>query len=288
MALLILFCSTMSQAQLSDIARVDYTHLPNANSDIAYSRLRALFNYPVKLKKEGTYLFLGLDYSRINLSIDENAPFYNQDLNTFRLLDFNIGYTMPLNNDWRLGVRLTPGLSSNLSTRDLSIEDAVISCDLVFIKDKTKGSTAIKRWRLIWGLSYSGNRGFPFPLPFISYYKKINKNWSYNLGVPKSNIQYHISKAHRLKYYAELDGFTSNLQRAITVSAFETAESINMSLVLTGLQYEYHIDKNIEFYARSSFILNNQIRLRDSKRNPIEELDTSNPLYFRMGLRLKI
>ncbi len=57
---LLLYCS-LASAQLNDLARVDFTILPAGNSDIEYNRIRALFNYPIKLKKEGTYLFLGLD-----------------------------------------------------------------------------------------------------------------------------------------------------------------------------------------------------------------------------------
>ena len=276
-------------AQLSDIARIDYTNLPGANSGIEYNRTRALFNYPIKLKKEGTYLFLGLDYSNVNLiTNDKELIFNSEELDDFQLLDFNIGYTAPLKNDWRLGFRFTPGFSSNLSAKNFSIEDVVLSSDLVFIKDKTKDDTVEKPWRLIFGVSYSGNRGFNFPLPFISYYKKLNKKWSYNLGIPKTNIQYHISKKHRLKYYVELDGFTSNLQSGILLNNNETAESINMSLIISGLQYEYHIAKHVQFYITSAYILDNKVRLRDRKRNNIEALDDSNIIYLRTGIKLKI
>lgn len=148
----------------------------------------------------------------------EIPSFDKREIDGFQLLDLNIGYTTPLKNDWRLGVRLTPGFSSNLTANDLTFEDIVLSGDIVFIKDKTKDETVAKPWRLMLGVSYSGNRGFPFPLPFISYYRKFNPNWSYNVGVPKSNLQYHISENHRLKLYAELDGFTSNLQRGVLVN----------------------------------------------------------------------
>ena len=287
LSVLILF-STLASAQLNDLARIDFTILPAGNSDIEYNRIRALFNYPIKLKKEGTYLFLGLDYSHINLIMGDSPSFDKKEIDGFQLLDLNIGYTTPLKNDWRLGVRLTPGFSSNLTANDLTFEDIVLSGDIVFIKDKTKDETVAKPWRLMLGVSYSGNRGFPFPLPFISYYRKFNPNWSYNIGVPKSNLQYHISENHRLKLYAELDGFTSNLQRGVLVNNNEVAESINISLILGGLQYEYHINDHLEFYARSSYIFSNSVNLRDDGKNNIESLDNSNSLYLRTGIRFKI
>ena len=286
--ILIYFFSIQLSAQLNDLARIDYTILPAGNSDIEYNRVRALFNYPIKLKKDDTYLFLGLDYSNINLIMNENPSFDREELNGFQLLDLNIGYTAPLKNGWRLGLRLTPGFSSNLTANELNFEDIVLSGDVIFIKDKKNDKNVSKPWRLILGVSYSGNRGFPFPLPFISYYRKFNPKWSFNVGVPKSNLQYHLSQNHRLKLYAKLDGVTSNLQRGVVVDNSEVAESINMSLILGGLQYEYHFTNHLQFYARTSYILSNTVNLRDESKNNIKSLDNSNSLYLRTGIRFKI
>ncbi|MEO2053109.1 MAG: DUF6268 family outer membrane beta-barrel protein [Allomuricauda sp.] len=285
----LLFLLEEGFCQLNDLARVDYTIVPAGNSNIEYNRVRALFNYPIKLEKNGTYLFLGLDYSNINLLV-ANSPLFDRDeIDGFQLLDFNIGYTTPLKNDWRLGVRFSPGLSSNLKANDLNLEDVVLSGDIVFIKDK-KDEFGIKNpWRLILGMSYSGNRGINFPLPFVSYYRKFHRNWSFNIGIPKSNLQYHISERHRLKLYTELDGFTSNLQNGLTIiGTAEEASSINSSIILGGLQYEYHIIENLEFYLRSSYIFSNSIWLRDKDNNNILSLDDSNALYFRTGIRYKL
>ena len=287
-AILICFFSTQLSAQLNDLARIDYTSIPANNSPIEYSRIRALFNYPIKLKKEETYLMVGLDYSHLDLKMDDNPSFDKTEIDGFQLLDLNIGYTTLINEDWRLGVRLTPGFSSNLTANDLSLEDIVLSGAVIFIKDKTKDENIAKPWRLMLGLSYSGNRGFPFPLPFISYYRKFKPSWSFNVGVPKSNLQYHISSVHRLKLYAELDGVTSNLQNGVVVDNTGVAESINMSLILGGLQYEYHFTKNLQFYARTSYIFSNTVNLRDGSKNNIKSLDNSNSLYLRTGIRFKI
>jgi hypothetical protein len=286
LTVLLLICTSAS-AQLNDLARIDYTSIPAGSSSIEYSRIRGLFNYPIKLKKEGTYLLVGLDYSHIDLKMDDNPSFDKTDIDGFQLLDLNIGYTTPLKNDWRLGVRITPGFSSNLTANDLSLEDIILSGDVVFVKDRRKSLDVKKPWRLILGVSYSGNRGFPFPLPYVSYYRKFNPKWSYNIGVPKSNLQYHFSEVHRLKLYAEIDGVTSNLQRGVLVDGSEIAESINMSLVLGGLQYEYHITKHLQFYARSSYIISNTVNLRDENKNNFKSLDNNNSLYLRTGLRFK-
>ncbi len=287
-SLVLLLFTITTQAQLSDIARIDYTYLPEGDSNIEYHRFRALFNFPIKLK-EDTYLLIGLDYSNIDMTFgDDFSTFEKATLEDFQLLDLNIGYTTKLSKDWRLGFRVTPGVSSNRAIKKLSNRDIVFSSDLVFIKDKKKDPNVRKPYRFIVGVSYSQNRGFPFPLPFISYYRKFAPKWSYNVGVPKTNLQYHYSDRHRIKLYTELDGFSSNIQETIQLDNNETVGSINMSLILSGLQYEFHFLKHFQFFARASVILSNSVNLRNTDNETIGSLGNANRKYFRTGIRLKI
>lgn len=286
--LVLLTISKNSYSQLGDLARFDYTNIPQGKSNIQYSRIRGLFNFPIRLSNEETYLFLGLDYSHLDLRMPDDLSFDNKEIDDFQILNINIMYTRPLKNNWRLGLRLAPGFSSNLTAKDLKFRDLVLSGDAVLIKDKTGDKSQGKPWRLIFGISYSGDRGFPFPLPFLSYYRKLSTNWSYNFGIPKSNIQYHISQSHRLKLYAELDGFTSNMQKIVVVDGNKQAESINMSIILGGLQYEYHPIENLELYFRTSYIFSKALNLRDHNKNKILELDNSKSLYLRTGIKFKI
>jgi hypothetical protein len=284
-SILLLF-SLAANAQLGDLARIDYTYIPKTKSDVEYSRFRALFNFPIKLKKEDTYLFLGLDYSNIHLKSEREFPFPTGDLNDFQLLDFSFGYTTPLNDNWRLGVQFRPGFSTNLAANALSLEDVVLSGTVVFIK---KGKEYYgKPQRLILGVSYSGNSGFNFPLPFISFFRKFHPKWSYNLGIPKTNLQHYFSQKHRLKAYAQLDGFTSNLQRDVPIINGEAARTINMSLIFSGLQYEYHFTKQLQFYARAAYIFSIDNELRNKNRDAIFSLDTQAKIYLRTGIKFKI
>ena len=285
--ILFLFLITGSaSAQLSDLARIDFTFIPNKNSDVEYTRSRVLINAPIPLKGEGKYLFLGFDYSNIHLRFkDEELPFDRNQLNDFRILDFTIGYTQPLKNDWRLGVRFQPGISTNHTARNLTVDDIVFSGDLVFIK---KYEDNYKPSRLILGLSYSQNRGYLFPLPFISYYKKFSADWSYNLGIPKTNLQYHISDKHRMKLFAQLDGFTSNVQNGALVNDTDVAELINMSLINGGLQYEYHITEHFQLDLRAAYNFSLSNKLKDGDNNTILTIDNDSRSYLRAVLKFKI
>lgn len=279
--------SFLSQAQLSDLARVDFTFIPNKGSDVEYTRSRFLINYPIKLKKEGEFVLLGIDYSNVHLRFkSDELPFERSLLNDFKLLDFTIGYTKPLNNGWRLGVRFQPGISTNLTAKNLNSNDLVFSGDVVFIKKFENDFD--KPSRLIVGLSYSQNRGYVFPLPFISYYKKFRSDWSYNLGIPKTNLQYHLSDKHRFKLFGQLDGFTSNIQNGALVNGTDTAEIINMSLINGGLQYEYHFTNHLQLDLRAAYNFNLNNKLKDGNNNTLFTIDNDSRSYFRAVLRFKI
>lgn len=282
-----LLFTSISSSQLSDLAKIDYTRLPKGSSDVGYDRLRGLFNYPIKVN-ESSFFLVGLDYSKIELSFDSGIDAFDIDaIEDFQLLDLNIGYTFKINENWRFGARLTPGFSSNL-VKNLSFEDVVISGDIVFIKDKRHDENIEKPYQLILGVSYSGNRGIPFPLPFISYYRKFHPNWSYKLGVPKSNLQYHLSKKSRFKLVAELDGFTSNIQDGLLVNGDEIADKINMSIIIGGLRYEYKFTDHLELYFNISNILSSSATLKDRKNNSIISVNKNNTYYVRSGIRFKI
>ncbi len=283
---LVLACPAF--CQLADLARVEYTIVPGGSGNVEFNRKRALINIPIKIK-EDNYLVLGLDYSSIDLVFSNQFEEFNQDeIEDFQMVDFNIAYTFKINDDWRFAGRVLPGISSNLKTSDLQFKDAVISADAIFIKDKKNDSGVKKPYRLILGVSYSGNRGLPFPLPFISYYKRFHPKWSYNLGVPITNLQYRWSELVRTKLFASLDGFNSNLQRRLEVNDQGVAEQIRMSLILGGLRNEINFSKHLELFVITTYILNNVVQLRDANHDTLFEIDNINTFHFRAGLRFKI
>ncbi|CAM4186892.1 DUF6268 family outer membrane beta-barrel protein [Zobellia nedashkovskayae] len=274
-------------AQLSDLAKIDYTRLPKGGSEVGYDRLRGVFNYPIKIN-EDSYLLVGMDYSKIDLSVDSSVTNFDiAAIEDFQLLDFNLGYTFKMKGDWRFGARFSTGYSSNL-VRKLSVEDAVFAGDVVFINDKRKDSTVSKPYRLILGVSYAENRGIPFPIPFISYYRKFHPNWSYKLGVPKANLQYHVSEKSRLKLIAELDGFTANIQGGLLVNENEIADKANMSITIAGLRYEYKFTKHLELYFNVSRILSSNAKLKDKDNNTVNSVKKNNIYYLKTGMRFKI
>lgn len=273
--------------QLVDIVRVEYTTVPGIGSDFEFTRKRIAFNYPVKLKKEA-YFFFGLEYSVIDLNFNDSIPNFDQTkTDEFRLLDVNLTYTYKIDDNWRFAVRLVPGFSSNLVTSKFLFDDTFISGTMVFIKDKKAATDVPKPYRIIFGVAYSNTSGVVFPIPFLSFYKKFHPKWSYNLGVPTTNLQFHASERVRFKLLGQLDGFTSNLQEGLLVNEERVAERIRMNLVLVGLRYEYKLTHNIEMYLNTTHSIRSRIQLRANRRTFLS-FEKKKVFHFTGGIRLKI
>ncbi|WP_425390537.1 DUF6268 family outer membrane beta-barrel protein [Ekhidna sp.] len=279
-------CLNCAFGQYLDLAKVEYTYLPGDNANFEYQRQRVLFNIPFKLKKN-SYVFVGLDYSNIQFKFKEEEDSYDKsNAENFKSLDLALSYTIQLNKDWIFGAQLTPSFNSNLEG-GLQREDLLVSGLIVFVKDKKDSANVGKPFRIITGLFYNTNTRIPFPIPFISYYRKFRPKWSYTIGAPYSNLQYHLSEKNRFKIYAEGDGFNTSLQNSVVINDNILANRLRMFLILAGFRYEYNFSEHIESYVNITRTVFSDVQLRDGKENVfIPAIDDA--MLYRVGIRCKI
>ncbi|WP_405562216.1 DUF6268 family outer membrane beta-barrel protein [Polaribacter sp. Asnod6-C07] len=284
---LLIFLSSIGflNAQLTDLARLEYSFIPKKKSDDEYTRIRALFNYPIELKND-KYIFIGAEYNNIFLNLNDNYPFDKSLLETLTILDINLGYTYKINDKWRAGFKLTPRLASTL-TEKITGDDLFLNGGMFFVKDRTKATKLKKPYRLILGLTYNTTTGIPFPLPFVSYFRQINESWSFNAGVPKSNIKYSLNDKNDLQAFVGIDGYFAHLQRPATILDKEV-DHISLSVVISGLGYEYLLSKHLVLYAYCGYTLRMNNVLRDKDRENVFTLDNVNAQYLRTGIKFKI
>ncbi|AUC80684.1 DUF6268 family outer membrane beta-barrel protein [Lacinutrix sp. Bg11-31] len=272
-------------AQLTDLARLEYSYIPKGNSEDSFNRFRGLVNYPIETK-ENCYLVIGGEYSRIALNIEDNYPFNTSNLRRLHIMDLNVGYTFKLKSGWRLGAKISPRIASTL-THKLSSNDLFLNGGIYAINDRTKDESKNKPYRLILGLTYNSTTGIPLPLPFISYYRRVNEQWSFNLGVPKTNVKYFFSEHSILQTFVGIDGYFANIQDTITIEGKEV-DNISLSVILAGLGYEYCFTDHLIWYAYSGYTLSMNNRLRDKNRDEVYKLDNKNTFYLRTGIKFKI
>ncbi|MFT5848156.1 DUF6268 family outer membrane beta-barrel protein [Psychroserpens sp.] len=277
--------SQLVNAQLTDLARLEYSFIPKSNSEDQYTRLRALVNYPIKLKKD-SYLIIGGEYNRIILNLEDEYPFNTSLLETINVIDLNIGYTFKTSEKWRLGFKFNPRIASTLTSK-LTSDDFFLNGGAFAINDRTKDKTAKKPYRLILGLTFNATTGVPFPLPFVSYYRRVNEKWSFSAGIPKSNIKYFFTESSMLQTFIGLDGYFAHLQEPPTING-KQAENISLSLAVGGLGYEFCFTKHLVAYMYAGYTLRLNNVLRDENREEVFKLDDVNAFYLRTGIKFKI
>lgn len=285
LAIFAVCCIHSVEAQLTDLVRLEYSFIPSSKSEDRYTRLRGILNYPIKIKDKD-YLVVGAEYNRIILSLEEDYPFNTSEINRLHIIDLSLGYTFKCKNDWRLGLNINPRIASTL-THNLTSDDLFLNGGIFAIKDRTDATDIKRPYRLVLGLTYNTTAGLPIPLPFVSYFRQINEHWSFNLGVPKSNLKYAFNTHSFLQTFASLDGYFANIQRPMLINDREV-NNISLSVAIGGLGYEYCFTKNIiaYTYVGYTFRLNNVLRNND--RDEVFRLNDLNAFYLRTGLKFKI
>lgn len=280
---------TEVKGQSSDIANVEYTFFPQSSSDNSFRRFTALVNFPIKFGKEGSYLIPGIEYENINFKYEDHAPFLKLDeMDRFQSITLSLGYTWEIKNDWRVAAWGGMMAASNFELGKIVNDDLLFTGALGFIKDKDEEEVD-KPWRLIIGVYYSTTSGRPFPLPILNYYKEFAPDWSYSLGVPKSNIKYYLSEKSELQAFVTLDGFYANIQdNRLLENSNKVAENISMTIVLGGLGYEYNFTDHLVYYLYAGHTIMNDIRLRDGEKEDVYTINDVNTFYGRTGLKIKI
>ncbi|MDT0556761.1 DUF6268 family outer membrane beta-barrel protein [Patiriisocius hiemis] len=280
---------TCSLGQTTDLARIEYTYAPQSSSDNSFRRFRTFLNFPIPIA-EDDYLVAGIEYRNINILLKDDLPFNNEGFERYQSFKFTVGYTAKMKNDWRYAIKAETIIASDFSRR-INGDDFIYGGSLFFIKDRTGGDevkNVKKPWRIILGATYGTNAGRPFPLPIINYFRKMHPNWSYTLGVPKTNLKYYITDKHILQGFVTLDGFFANIQEDINLPNNKAGSTISMTTVLSGMGYEYLFTKNLLFYFYGGHTLINDIRLRNDNADDVLTLNDANTFYLRSGIKFKI
>ncbi|MCB7481369.1 DUF6268 family outer membrane beta-barrel protein [Christiangramia sediminis] len=290
--LFFLLFSLSAFCQSTDLARLEYTYFPQKNSDNSFRRMRAQVAFPIALKKEGSYLIPGLEYRNVQFKYEDPEVFDTRDLDRFQSFTASLGYTFKMNDLWRFGAEGGVKLASNFAQSDILQDDLIYTGAVYFIKIK-EDERYYEPWRLILGLQYSTTTGFPFPLPIVNYYKRWDEKWSYMLGIPKSNLKYYFNGRQEVQLFLTLDGFFSNIQNNFDTTPGNNtndpiAESMSMTILLSGLGYEFSFTDHLKFYVYGGHTLINDIRFRDADRNNIYTINETNTFYARSGLKFTI
>ena len=282
-----IFCLGMMSgltAQTSDLFRIEYMHVPNSNSGSSVSRFRSLFQLPLKLNEQ-SYFIVGGEFRYTDTELDD-LDLGIADINSLYRIEGNLGYLRRTQGDWIYAGKLGFRIASNLESTAIS-DDFIYVANFFAIRDRTDEEKFSKPNRLILGLEYTTTPGRNFPLPIVNYYREFHPNWTYTLGVPKTNIRYKFDEKNHIQAFATLDNEFANIQNNIVIND-RLVENVSITMVLAGLGYEHYFTDHILYYGYLAHTVINDYRFSDSEREDIFVIDNKNTLYFRTGFKLKI
>ena len=294
--LLLLMC-TATFSQTTDLARIEYLHIPFSNSENSINRYRALAQAPIPLDDNNEKIFVvSLEYRYIDFSfkdLEDLTAFGDNLVDSSQDMRLNLGYTWKSKNDWRFGVRVGARINSTLEN-SLESDDLVYEGGVYAILDKKKDSSVAKPYRLILGLTYSTTPGRNYPLPLINYYREFHPNWTYTLGVPKTNVRHYLNDNHKdaIQAFATIDNIFSNLQNNFVPTSTQNpngkqVENIELTVGLLGLGYEHFFTDHLLFYGYAAHSVYNNFRLENNDGEKIYEISSENTPYFRAGIKFK-
>ncbi len=273
------------QAQSSDLFRIEYLNIPNNNSENSINRFRTFFQLPLEFKKDN-YIVVGGEYRYIDLGLHD-VPFSTEDLKSVQRIEASLGYLYSSSGAWIYAIKAAMRLQSNFETK-LTSDDYIYVGNIYAIKDRTKNrEDGGKPDRLIIGLQYSTTPGRNYPLPILNYYREFHPDWTYTLGVPKTNVRYKFDYVNHVQAFLTLDNFFANIQGNKMVNG-RVAENISMTTILGGLGYEHYFTDHIMYYGYAAYTISNDYRLRDNEREDIYTIDDKGTFYFRTGIKIKI
>lgn len=282
-SLTLIFCY-FSAAQSSDLFRVEYTNIPNSKASNSISRFRTIIQLPLKVS-ESNYFVVGGEYRYTDLDL-KNVPFSTDDLGSVQRIEGTVGFLHRKDGkEWIYAGKVGARISSNFETT-LTSDDWIYIATGFAIRDRTKEGQADKPNRLVLGLEYTTTPGRNFPLPIINYYREFAPQWTYTLGVPKTNIRYKFDDKNHLQAFVTLDNFFANIQGNKVIND-QVAENISMTIILGGLGYEYYFTKHLMYYGYAAYSISNDYRLRTNERDDVYTIDDKNTIYFRTGIKFK-
>jgi len=269
--------------QSTDIFRVEYLNIPENNTGISTERYKFLLNVPIKVSWDN-YLVLGAEYNHFKAGYSQEFPFNEDELDTFQVIDLNLGFITRWNEDWRLVTILTPRLASNFSQGVIK-DDFFFNATATFWKE---GEQNEKPFRIVLGLSYNSTTGLPFPLPLVSYYNRFHPKWSYTLGIPRMNFKHHVSEKHTLQLALLLDGYFINIQDDILLPDNSIGSRISLSALVGALGYQYNVSKRASFYVLAGRSILQEGILRNNQRDNVFLLNDEANIYIRGGFKISI
>ncbi|MEM7086863.1 MAG: DUF6268 family outer membrane beta-barrel protein [Bacteroidota bacterium] len=291
--LILAFCSAFyaeaqqmnSASGLMEPIGFDYGLVPDmGENQLEKYNLYLMFGKPLKKGRLGfraDYSYANFQFENTNREVDVTS--YEKTHN----LRLNVFYLRELSKSWALNITVTPSIVSNFD-RPISEDDLLFTGFLSVAK--TWGDTE-KFSRFTFGLGYSAAFGKPQILPMLSFFKKINANWSYSIGLPMTGVFHKLNERNYISFLVRPDGlFANNPNEVYFAKQNEVITNTKLQFISikTGFEYKYRIQPDFNLVFSAGFIPFNELKIVDHNAEELFDFNVNSTYYISTGVRFNL
>ena len=165
----------------------------------------------------------------------------------------------------------------------LQAEDVQFNGSLFFekiIKKKNGGY-----YQLSLGVAYQTISGATRVIPVTNFKARLNKYWSFALGMPNMNVKLDLNEKHSLKIVADLNDFNANIQSHGSINGNLSPLHAVFTNVSAGLEYTYWAAPAWGITLRAVHSLYDIYQLRDSSNESVHDFNATLKPYLSIGLK---
>lgn len=239
-----------------------YYSIPTPTSDnITYQKWSTRFGLsPILMKKMMILNSLGIDMHQFNYNVNKTAS-----LSNFYNINYSLIGIYKFSDKWKLNIQISPILLSNqknkLSSDDFSFNGRIVA-ERTYLR-KNEGY-----FQIALGLGYLTLNGTTKVTPLASIKSRLNKKYSFVLGIPNTYLKYDITKKHTIKALVDLNDFSAHISPKET-----TYFKAVFTICSAGLEYNYWFKKSFGIMFKATHTIYNSYELRDRENESAYNFD---------------
>jgi hypothetical protein len=278
----LLLCAT-AYSQTEKENYISYNRMYYNNKEII-STVNDAFKLKMDFKND---ISLYSNFSIINLKMHNQVGYFNdKEIEKLYSYDLGINKTIAFKENWKLSFFLNPQIRSNFN-KELNSDDFLLNASIGTEKYFTKSNSSIK-----FSVDYGTLFGKPSVYIQFELNKKINDNYNFSIGFPKTFFEYNVNQKNSFKILASYDTYYTNISDN-TVSRYTNGESkyyssLFLSKINTTLGYNYKFSDNsiIDISIGKSF--GNELKISENNDNEITKYKYNNDFIVSMGFKYNL
>ncbi|WP_423818016.1 DUF6268 family outer membrane beta-barrel protein [Salinimicrobium sp. TIG7-5_MAKvit] len=260
----------------------NYNLYPAGSSDVGLNSIdvkgRFLLNFgKLKLQNETSF-------ENYNFSYPFETTFNTEDIENYKIFGNRIHLGYSVSGNWDVHSYFKISLASNFQS-GITSEDFLYTGGAYILK---KGGSVANPSYFKIGAGYETYFGKPQIYPLVSYYKRLNEEFTAEIGFPKTEIFFTPNEKYSLSAKLDFTGTYLNLGEPLQPNLQYTAEKTGLSSTVLSINYNYVLDDAWSFNIGGGYLLNSKYRLLDKNNNEVLQFEIAPRPIFSTGIKLNL